>query len=56
MAAAKAAPEWARDTFTWTVIDADSKLIVSYFVGGHEGECAMIFMGDPASRLSNRSN
>jgi IS1 family transposase len=54
VAAAKAAPEWAGDTWTWTAIDADSKLIVSYFVGGRDGECAMMFMDDLASRLANR--
>ena len=44
--AAKAAPDGAGDTWTWTAIDADSKLIVSCFVGGRDGECAMIFMDD----------
>jgi hypothetical protein len=29
------------------------KLIVSYFVGGRDGECAMWFMDDLASRLTN---
>ena len=54
VATAKAAPEGAGDTWTWTAIDADSKLIVSYFVGGRDGECAMWFMDDLASRLANR--
>jgi IS1 family transposase len=54
VAAAKAAPEGAGDTWTWTAIDADSKMIVSYFVGGRDGECAMWFMDDLASRLANR--
>lgn len=54
VAAGKAAPEWAADTWTWTAIDADSKLIVSYSVGGRDGECAMMFMDDLASRLANR--
>src|SRR3989304_1741281 len=31
---AKAAPERAGDTWTWTAIDRASKLIVSYLVGG----------------------
>ena len=51
---AKAAPVDAGDTGTWTAIDADSKLIVSYFVGGRDGECAMWFMDDLRSRLANR--
>src|SRR5437016_6040138 len=29
---AKAAPDGAGDTWTWTAIDADSKMILSYFV------------------------
>ncbi len=51
---AKAAPEKAGDTWTWTAIDADSKLIVSYLVGGRDSEYAMEFMDDLCSRLSNR--
>jgi IS1 family transposase len=51
---AKAAPEAAGDTWTWTAIDADSKLIVSYLVGGRDAEYAMWFMDDLASRLANR--
>lgn len=51
---AKAAPEGAGDTWTWTAIEADTKLIVSYFVGGRDGECAMWFMDDLRQRLANR--
>ncbi len=51
---AKAAPEGAGDTWTWTAIDADSKLIVSWLVGGRDGEYAMAFMDDLRSRLANR--
>lgn len=54
VATAKAAPEGAGDTWTWTAIDADTKLIVSYFIGGRDGECAMWFMDDLASRLATR--
>ncbi len=54
VAAAKAAPEGAGDTWTWTAIDAESKLIVSYLVGGRDGEYALTFMDDVASRLANR--
>ena len=32
---AKSAPEGAGDVWTWTAIDADSKLIVSCHVGDH---------------------
>jgi IS1 family transposase len=54
VATATAAPYGAGDTWTWTAIDADSKLIVSYFVGGRDGECAMWFMDDLRTRLANR--
>lgn len=54
VAAAKAAPEGAGDTWTWTALDADSKLIVSWFVGGRDGACANVFMHDVADRLTNR--
>ena len=52
--AAKDAPEGAGDTWTWTALDSDSKLIVSYLVGGRDAEYAMEFMDDLRSRLANR--
>ena len=54
VAAAKAAPEHAGDTWTWTAIDADTKLVASWFIGGRDGECASAFMQDVADRLTNR--
>jgi IS1 family transposase len=51
---AKAAPEGAGDTWTWTALDSDSKLIVSYLVGGRDSEYAMAFMDDLRSRLATR--
>ena len=54
VATAKAAPEGAGDTWTWTAIDADSKLIVSYLVGGRDAGYAHEFMQDVAARLSTR--
>jgi IS1 family transposase len=51
---AKAAPADAGDVWTWTAIDADSKLIVSYLIGGRDADCAYDFMGDVADRLANR--
>ncbi len=51
---AKAAPDQAGDTWTWTALDADTKLIVSHFVGGRDSECAMWFMDDVAKRLATR--
>ncbi len=44
----------AGDTWTWTAIDADTKLIAAWFVGGRDAECANAFIGDLASRLANR--
>ena len=54
VATAKAAPDDAGDTWTWTALDADSKLIVSYLVGGRDAEYAMWFMDDLRDRLANR--
>ena len=54
VATAKAAPEFAGDVWTWTALDADSKLIVSYLVGGRDGEYALEFMDDVKARLANR--
>lgn len=51
---AKAAPEGAGDTWTWTALDSDSKLIVSYLVGGRDSEYAIGFMDDLCARLANR--
>ncbi|MCK0148554.1 IS1 family transposase [Marivita sp. S6314] len=51
---ATAAPEGAGDTWTWTAIDSDSKLIVSYMVGGRDSEYAIEFMDDLRARLANR--
>jgi len=42
------------DAWTWVGIDADTKLVVSWFVGNRSAESATIFMQDMASRLSNR--
>jgi IS1 family transposase len=54
VASAKAAPEGAGDVWTWTAIDADTKLIVSYYVGDRSGEAAIELMDDLRDRLANR--
>ena len=54
VASAKAAPDQAGDIWTWTALDADSKLIVSFLVGGRDAGYAHEFMQDVASRLANR--
>lgn len=42
------------DTWTWTAIEADSKLIISWLVGGRDGDYAMGLMDDLRSRVANR--
>ncbi len=42
------------DVWTWTAIDADSKLIVSYLVGQRGPKWAKAFMEDVASRIDSR--
>lgn len=54
VATAKAAPAGAGDAWTWTALAAESKLIVSFFIGGRDGDCAKWFMDDVADRLATR--
>lgn len=42
------------DVWTWTAIDADSKLIVSWHIGRRGAPDARVFMNDVAARLANR--
>ena len=49
----KKAEGWG-DTWTWTALDADTKLCVSYLVGGRDAGWAKEFMDDCASRISSR--
>lgn len=51
---AKTAPARAGDVWTWTALDSDSKLLVSYLIGGRDSEYAMAFMDDLRDRLANR--
>ena len=51
---AKNAPEGAGDIWTWMAIDADTKLIPSFYVGRRDSDTAFQFIGDLAMRLSNR--
>ncbi len=44
----------AGDIWTWTAIDADSKLIVSWLVGQRSLDYAEAFLKDVAERLANR--
>lgn len=51
---AKAAPERAGDVWTWTAIDSDSKMILSYLCGDRDAEYALAFMDDLRQRLATR--
>jgi IS1 family transposase len=59
-AKARNVPEARQDTFgfgdvwTWTAIDPDSKLAVSWLVGPRDMQTGTMFMRDVASRLANR--
>ena len=54
VATAKAAPPQAGDIWTWTAIDADTKLIPSWLVGSRDADAAHHFIGDLALRLAHR--
>lgn len=49
----KEAQGWG-DIWTWTALDADSKLCISYRIGGRDGAIAHEFMQYLAFRLKNR--
>ncbi len=42
------------DVWTWTAIDADTKLVPTYLVGKRDGTYAAAFVSDLAARLANR--
>ncbi len=54
VAKAKAAPKGAGDVWTWTALDADSKLIISYEIGDRSAETAYDFINDLCQRLATR--
>jgi IS1 family transposase len=51
---AKSAPQGAGDIWTWVGLDADTKLVASWYVGGRDSEAAMAFIDDLAPRLASR--
>jgi len=55
VATAKAAPADAGDVWTWTALDSDTKLIVSWHVGGRDAGDAVELMDDLRGRLANRA-
>ena len=42
------------DIWTWVALDADTKLVPSWFIGNRDAGCAYHFMHDLADRLANR--
>lgn len=54
VAAMKKPVDGAGDTWTWTAIDADSKLIVQWYVGDRNGETAKYFISGLAERLATK--
>jgi hypothetical protein len=42
------------DVWTWTAIDADSKLMIAFHLGRRDADAAHTSMNDVASRLANR--
>lgn len=52
--AAKSAPKMAGDVWTFSALDADSKLAVTYFVGNRDGQTALALMDDLRARLEDR--
>jgi IS1 family transposase len=46
--------EGAGDTWTWTAIEADTKLLITWLVGGRDSDYAIAFMDDLRDRLANR--
>ncbi len=44
----------AGDVWTWTAIDSDTRLILSWYVGSRDIDSANVFMQDVASRVTNR--
>jgi IS1 family transposase len=50
--AAKSAPLDAGSVWTWTAVDADTKLIISYMVGDREAATANFFIDDLRDRIA----
>lgn len=46
--------EGCGDAWTWVGIDADTKFVVSWYVGNRSAEAAIEFMSDVAKRVKNR--
>ncbi len=44
----------AGDVWTWVAMDADTKLVCSWWVGGRDWETARVFVQDLQNRMANR--
>jgi len=53
-ASKRASDPTAGDCWTWTAIEAETKLLISYQVGGRDAEYALMLMDDLRGRLANR--
>ncbi|MCW5713967.1 MAG: DDE-type integrase/transposase/recombinase [Bauldia sp.] len=51
---AKAAPYGAGSVWTWTAIDSDTKMILSWMVGDRDAETANAFIDDLSGRVDGR--
>ena len=51
---AKGVVDKAGDVWTWTAVDSDTKLIISWLVGGRDSGYALTFLDDLRARLANR--
>jgi IS1 family transposase len=45
---------YAGDVWTWTAVDADTKLVPSFMLGSRDADAAGDFLADLGSRLANR--
>jgi IS1 family transposase len=51
---AKAAPDGAGNVWTWTALDPESKLMITWWVGDRTSSTGFNFLEDMQSRLANR--
>lgn len=54
VASMKAPVDGAGDTWTWTAIEAETKLLITWLVGGRNSDYAIAFTDDLRDRLANR--
>jgi hypothetical protein len=52
--ATKSLRDGVSHAWAWTAIDVDTKLLIAYYIGGRDAECAIWFIEDLKKRLLNR--